>query len=212
MATVATLWGIRLTANFYRKGGYSAGEEDYRWAEVRKMFPHPFVQFLFAIGFVFIAQHLLLWLIALPAHYISRSPDLSWTDGLLFALYLGLLAMETVADQQQWLFHQRKARKQREDPDVRRGFLTQGLFRFSRHPNFFAEVSMWHVFYVFSALGPEGPLNWSLAGPVGLLLIFVASTPLTERLSSEKYPRYVEYQRTTSRLIPWLPGEPLKED
>lgn len=54
-------------------------------------------------------------------------------------------------------------------------------------------------------------INPSIAGPIGLVFIFQVSTPLTEHLSSLKYPAYQQYKRTTSRIIPLLPGRPLEE-
>jgi hypothetical protein len=82
------------------------------------------------------------------------------------------------------------------------GFITDGLFKYSRHPNFFCEFSMWWVIYFFSvnSIG----FNWSGLGALLLNLLFLGSTKLTERISTEKYPAYVEYSKETSMLIPLL--------
>jgi steroid 5-alpha reductase family enzyme len=65
-------------------------------------------------------------------------------------------------------------------------------------------MAMWWSFYLFSVAG-AGWLNVTIAGTLTLTLLFQGSTRMTERISRDKYPAYGEYQRTTSRLIPWLP-------
>jgi steroid 5-alpha reductase family enzyme len=78
-----------------------------------------------------------------------------------------------------------------------------------RRQNFFAELSQWWVYYLFS-VAPSGVwLNWTMAGTALLTLLFQGSTAMTENLTARKYPAYAEYQRTTARLIPWTPGHPV---
>lgn len=91
------------------------------------------------------------------------------------------------------------------DLDLERGFLSTGLWRYSRHPNFFCEQSFWCVFYLYAyvSLGSMHSLP-AAVGAVLYVLLFQGSTPLTEWITKGKYPRYVEYQRETSRLIPWF--------
>jgi len=117
-----------------------------------------------------------------------------------------------VADEQQWRFQTEKWRlrnagKPPVTADQARGFLTEGIFRFSRHPNFWAEQSVWWSYYLFSVTSSGQWLNYSLAGAVQLSLLFQGSTDYTEKLSLKKYPVYADYQRCTSRLMPWFPGK-----
>ncbi|MEY9905170.1 steroid 5-alpha reductase family enzyme [Catenulispora sp. MAP12-49] len=136
MAVLVTLWGARLTFNFARKGGYARGGEDYRWAVLRdRMAPWQFQ--LFNIFFITLYQNAILLLIALPAKTaLDHRTSFTLADGILTALFAGFLVGETLADQQQWRFQQTK----RADLDAGREpsarFVTTGLFRFSRHPNF----------------------------------------------------------------------------
>lgn len=120
------------------------------------------------------------------------------------------LTIETVADNQQWQFQTEKYRqiasKSLKHP-FNIGFITTGLFRFSRHPNFFAEMGIWWTYYLFSVSSIG--LNNSCIGVILLTLLFQGSTNLTEQISSEKYPTYKEYQKTTSRLWPMPPGPKL---
>ena len=64
---------------------------------------------------------------------------------------------------------------------------------------------MWWSYYLFSVAAGAGWLNWTILGAGVLTLLFQGSTTLTERISVRKYPAYAEYQKTTSRLIPWFP-------
>jgi steroid 5-alpha reductase family enzyme len=120
-------------------------------------------------------------------------------------LFLLCLAGETVADQQQWRFQQAKAaRAARGEAGPR--FCTGGLFRFSRHPNFFCELAMWWLLYGFAVVASGEWLGWTGIGALALTALFQGSTVMTEGISRSRYPEYAENQRTTSRLVPWLPA------
>ena len=212
MAGLATAWGLRLSYNFYRKGGYGIGEEDYRWPVLRTRITNPVAWQLFNIGFICGFQHLLLWLLAAPASVPGG--DLNALDALAAAIFLALFVLEALADEQQWYFQQSKHGKalRRTDlaADYRRGFLSSGLFRFSRHPNFFAEQGLWWAFYMFSVAAGEGGfpttaagwLNPNALGATVLTILFQGSTRFTEELSCLKYRQYPAYQACTSMLIP----------
>lgn len=75
----------------------------------------------------------------------------------------------------------------------KKGFITDGLFKFSRHPNFFCEICMWWTMYLFS-VSSQG-FNLSGGGALLLNLLFLGSTALTEKISCEKYPLYKQYQK-----------------
>merc|ERR1712224_371584 len=109
---------------------------------------------------------------------------------------------EIIADEQQWIFHAEKRRAKemgiQGSGDVRRGFLTQGLFAYSRHPNFFAEQCLWWIVYLFSVAASGLAINWAIAGAALLSMLFQGSTAFTEDITSSKYPLYRFYQKTTS--------------
>mgnify|MGYP006268328687 CR=1 FL=1 len=195
MAVVATLWGARLTFNFARKGGYAKGGEDYRWAILRERMSPALYQ-VFNIFFIVIFQNFLLLGITVPAFFAPAGGDL--TDYAWAALFLAFLAFETIADQQQWNFHQlKKAGKAQ-------GFLSTGLFSVSRHPNFFAEQAQWWVLYFWSAAAVAMLINWWVVGAVLLSALFAGSLRFTEEISAAKYPDYAAYQKRVSPLIPWF--------
>jgi len=204
MALLVTLWGARLTFNFARKGGYT-GTEDYRWAVLRtRMKPWQFE--IFNLLFIVIWQNLILLLIALPAltAYENRSPLGVW-DVLLGLLFLGLLLGETVADQQQWRFQNWKVAERAAGREPSPRFLQGGLFRFSRHPNFFFEQAQWWTLFLLGAVAAGSILQWTVLGAVLLTTLFIGSTAFTESITLSRYPEYAEYRKTTSALIPWWP-------
>jgi steroid 5-alpha reductase family enzyme len=206
MTVLALLWGTRLTYNFARKGGYRAGGEDYRWPELQARLGSFRFQ-LFNLTFVAPFQNVLLLLLAVPT-YVAAQPTarpLGDLDLVATLAFLGFWIGEAVADEQQWRFQSDKHVRRDRGERVREEFLTRGLFRYSRHPNFFCEQGMWWAFYLFAVAASGRWIDWPIAGPVILTLLFQGSTNLTEELSLRKYPAYAEYQKTTSRFLPLPP-------
>lgn len=209
MAALVTVWGIRLTFNFARKGGYRPGGEDYRWAVLRgRMSPAGFQ--LFNLCFISVYQNALILLFCLPAATVFESarPPLGGWDVVLALVFLAFLVGETVADEQQWRFHRWKAAERAAGRTPEPGFLQSGLFRVSRHPNYFFEQAQWWVFYGFAIVATGVWLHWSIAGAVLLSVLFVGSTVFTEQISRSKYPDYDGYRARTSPLVPWFPRSP----
>lgn len=206
MAVLAALWGARLTYNFARKGGYKSGSEDYRWPVLRKRMGPALFQ-IFNLTFIAAYQNVLLLLLALPAWvaFEHRNTPFGALDAIATLGFLLFLAGEVIADQQQWKFQEDKAKKKDRGEPVAAEFITTGLFRWSRHPNFFCEQAMWWMIYLFAVAAGAGWINVSIVGAVLLVLLFQGSTAFTESLSLAKYPAYADYQRTTSRLLPLPP-------
>ncbi len=204
MLVLAAAWGARLTFNFWRKGGYAPGGEDYRWVELRRRL-RPWQYQVFNLLFIAGYQNVLLLLFTLPAAVVAGAGDapLGWVDAIATVLFLGALAGETVADQQQWAFHQDKRRRLAAGLPVEPPFLTTGLFRYSRHPNFFFEQAQWWIYLLFPIAAGAGLLHIGALGAPLLTLLFLGSSRFTEAITSSKYPSYAAYQRHTSMLVPW---------
>lgn len=223
-AVVATVWGIRLTLNFNRRGGYTwppwEGEEDYRWEHVKVMLnakKYPLLWHLFNFGFICVVQHVLLLWTAFPvqaAYALSKAgkaEKFGALDAVATVLILALVALEAVADNEQFDFQTEKYRLLKEVKNDKRklpfpynvGFCTTGVFALSRHPNYFAEQSIWVVMnlYAVAAAGSLG-FHWCMVGCIFLILIFSQSLPLAERITSEKWPLYKEYQKQVPSLFP----------
>ena len=204
LAVLVTLWGARLTFNFARKGGYR-GVEDYRWAVLRARMTRGQFQ-LFNLGFIVLVQNALLVLITMPdwrAFQHRRGAHYGLADAFVALLFLAGLALETVADEQQWRFQEGKrlAREAGRTPGA--DFLTTGLFAYSRHPNYFFELAQWWLVYALGALALGHVLDWTILGPAALTGLFVGSTRFTEEISSAKYPAYRDYQARVSAIVPW---------
>jgi steroid 5-alpha reductase family enzyme len=206
MATLIALWAGRLTYNFARKGGYAKGGEDYRW-EVMRSKMGPVTWQIFNVVFVCGFQHALILGFTVPVWMaLQQEPSpLGAGDVVVAGAFLFFLVGETIADQQQWAFQTRKKARLARGERITEQFVTTGLFRYSRHPNFFCEMAIWWTVYAFSITAGAPWLNVSIAGVAVLVLVFLGSTPLTESITRRKYPEYAQYQRTTSRLIPWFP-------
>lgn len=216
MAALVTIWGIRLSHNFYRKGGYSIipwnGEEDYRWKILRE---NPALKGrlrfgLFNLFFISFYQNLLILLFSTPLLMAALYYDapLGVTDLVAAALILLFIITETIADNQQLRFQNAKRSLTENDPalgeSLRKGFLTEGLWKYVRHPNFASEQAIWISFYLFSVAASGHWINFTLSGPVLLVILFIGSSVMTEKISSGKYPDYATYQKEVPKFIPRL--------
>lgn len=208
MAVLGTLWGLRLTLNFARKGGYRPGGEDYRWVALRRRMGRR--QFaLFNLAFIAGYQNLLLLLITLPAWIAlqHRQTPFGAADAVATVLFLVFLTGETVADQQQWDFQRSRAvLRARGEADP--GFLRSGLFGVSRHPNYLCEIAQWWVIAGFGAIAAGTWLQPGTLGAVLLTLLFAGSIALTESISVSRHPGYRAYQHEVGVLVPWRPRRP----
>ena len=214
MALLVTAWGARLTWNFSRQGAYRLrfwqGHEDYRWQVLREKpeFQPRWRWTLFNLLFICGYQNILIMLMTLPILVALQfdSTPLGVMDYLAAAAMLFLIGFETVADNQQWRFQ--CARKELADSGepltgpYARGFLAEGLWKYSRHPNYFAEQGIWISFYLFSVSASGQWLNWSVAGCLLLVVLFRGSSTFSEEISAGKYPEYRQYQQTVPRFIP----------
>lgn len=205
---LVTLWGARLTYNFYRKGGYRKGGEDYRWAYVRQweIFARvPLLWSVFSLVVVSSFQSWLLWIITIPLQSLSSS-HFDFKSQLAAGTFVLFLALETLADQQQWNFQCEKhhQRPRREGVMYDFGFCIQGTFAFSRHLNVWSEQSIWTTVFLAAAFHEGSLLHASCIGCVVLIALTVGSTTLTEKISSSKYEFYKYYQMTTPMLLPTI--------
>jgi steroid 5-alpha reductase family enzyme len=216
MAMLVTIWGARLTFNFARRGAYTwrfwAGEEDYRWEELRKRpgFNNNFIWGLFNLFFISAYQNILIFSFTVPILATlsdQANPALNGVDYLLAALLLLAVAIEFVADQQQYVFQTEKHRRIKAGEalgDYEKGFVSTGLWGIVRHPNYAMEQSIWVIFYLFSVNATGQWVNWTIGGSVLLLILFKGSSDFSEELSANKYPAYKDYQKNVPRFIPFL--------
>lgn len=194
----AGAWGLRLAAYLLKDRVLSDGE-DGRYVALREAWGESAQRNLF---WFFQAQALSIPLFALPFAAVSanasRPPGL--LDALGVAIFLVAFAGESLADRQLAAF--------RKNPSNRGKTCRVGLWRYSRHPNYFFE---WVHWFAYLALAWGSPLWWlSLSGPVVMLVFLyrVTGIPYTEMQAlHSRGDDYRSYQRTTSAFVPWFPQE-----
>jgi steroid 5-alpha reductase family enzyme len=195
---VVAVWSLRLGLYLAVRVGRHTGE-DPRYAELRKLFgPQPWGGFL---GF-FMAQAALAWLLALPffstAANSATSPHPLEIAGVL-CWCIGLLG-ESAADRQLAAF--------RACPENRGKVCDIGLWRYSRHPNYFFEWVVWVGFALLGQAGPAGWLCWIAPAVMLILLTKVSGIPPAEAQSlRSRGDLYRAYQQRTSAFVPWFPQE-----
>ena len=227
IAVLVTLWGIRLTFNFARKGAYSikfwSGEEDYRWQVLRQkkgLNKRP-VWALFDLFFISIYQNALVLAICLPALVCMGSDaPIGVMDYVAIGLTLTALLIEVIADEQQMAFHTTKkkllaeGKKLEELPaPFNKGFNTTGLWARSRHPNYFGEQAFWICLYLFAIAAGAAKynvFNWTMVGPLLLIFLFLGSSAFGEGVSNSKYPEYQLYLKTVHKYLPLRKYNPEK--
>ncbi|KAL8673363.1 MAG: hypothetical protein Q9168_002210 [Polycauliona sp. 1 TL-2023] len=220
LAIISTVWSARLTYNYWRKGGYTIGSEDYRWEIVKNYVNNPVIFFVFNVVFISLAQSLLLFSITTPTYVLllaARFTDPQALDIIFSQVLIGCVFLSYTADQQQWDFHVAKNAYQKSAKvpasskyiaaDLDRGFNTKGLWSLSRHPNFLAEQSVWVTLYIWSCWATGTKYHWAGLGAAAYLCLFQSSTWLTELITAGKYEDYKVYQKRVGKFVPSLWGE-----
>ena len=194
---MVVLWSVRLGAHLWKRVMGHHPVEDGRYAEMRRALAG---RENLAFFWFFQAQAFLLSLLSIPCLMINADPriHLGITDFLGAGLWVLALAGESLADRQLAAF--------KADPANRGKVCSAGLWRYSRHPNYFFEWLVWVALFVMALPAPWG---WTtLFAPVGMLflLLRVTGIPYTEQQSlRSKGEAYRLYQRTTPAFFPWFP-------
>ncbi|MFZ9001135.1 MAG: DUF1295 domain-containing protein [Bacteriovoracaceae bacterium] len=202
IGVLVIIWAIRLSGYIFLRSK-KIGKEDYRYAQWRKDWGNK-ANFI-AYFKVFMLQALLALIIASPLYFIHLKPNsvpfgkvtdyiglLIWVIGFLF---------ESIADQQKANFKKNDKNKTK--------VLDKGLWKYSRHPNYFGEALLWWGVALLALA--EIPLYQALVGPfiLNIFLLKVSGVSLLE----QKYQgntEYDAYKNKTSAFIPWFPGKDAK--
>jgi steroid 5-alpha reductase family enzyme len=195
---LVTIWGLRLSLYIlWRNWGKP---EDFRYQKWREEAPQRWWWFSFFK--VFLLQGLLLWIISVPllAAQISPTPaSLGILEVLAVILWLIGFYFEAMGDLQLALFKRNPANKGK--------VLDSGVWRYTRHPNYFGDSAQWWGFYLLAVAAGGW---WSIFSPVMMtaLLLKVSGVALLEKTLKDTKPQYRQYIETTSSFIPWLPRKP----
>lgn len=187
------IWALRLSAHVTMRNHGQA--EDRRYQVIRRNNEPNFA--MKSIYIVFLLQAFLAWVISLPAlAAVSSQAVLGPLDYTGFALWLCGMFFQTVGDFQLNRFLR--------DPNNRGQVLDTGLWRYTRHPNYFGEALVWWGFYLFAL---SAGAWWSIISPLLMtfLLLRVSGVALLEKDIRERRPGYLEYTRNTNAFFPGKP-------
>jgi steroid 5-alpha reductase family enzyme len=193
---LVTLWGLRL-------GGYLLWRnwgrgEDFRYAAMRRHWGDRFRWV--SLGTVFGLQAVLMWGISLPvqlAVLAARPAPLGRLDAAGVAVWAIGFGFESIGD---WQLARWKS-----DPRNAGGVMDRGLWRYTRHPNYFGDACVWWGLFLLACATPAG--IWTLPAPVAMtfLLARVSGVPMLERSLAKRRPGYAAYVARTSPFVPWPP-------
>ncbi len=190
---LVTIWAFRLSFYLHRRNHNKP--EDLRYQAIRaRNEPNFRIKSLYL---VFMLQAVLAWIISLPLHVATQSTQsLNVADYAGLAIWLVGMGFQVTADMQLATF--------KSNPLNAKKVLNTGVWRYTRHPNYFGEACIWFG-YGFIALGTG--TWWALSTPIFMayLLIKVTGAKLLEKDIAQRRPDYATYVQKTSEFIPWIP-------
>jgi len=188
------IWGTRLTLNWaIRWRGLS--HQDWRYTQLKESSVK--LWFFTNLLGIHIMPTIVVYLALVPAYFaLSHTGPVSNLTTIGFILCLAAILIQAVSDRQMNLF--------KADSKKVKKYIDRGLWRYSRHPNYFGEVSFWWGIWVMQT--GTSSFNWiTVVGPAVMSLLFMfISIPLMERHILETRPGYIAYQRQVSMIIPWF--------
>ena len=184
--------GLFLSATFLGKG------EDFRYQEFRRHYgEHRYWWFSFFQ--VFLLQGFLIAIVSLPLfgiNFYTRSNELIWLDFAAITVWVIGFIFETLGDFQLAKFKM--------NPDNKGKVLDKGLWKYTRHPNYFGDTLIWWSYAIFSMAAGA---YWCILGSVLMtfLIVKVSGVALLEETLKDKKPKYQDYIRKTNSFFPWIP-------
>lgn len=195
MMFIVALWGLRLASYIaIRSWGKP---EDFRYAQWRKQWGKNVVWRSFLQ--VFMLQGIIMFIISLPIIVVNSTPHTTWGGSLYpigAVIWLIGFICESVADHQMFFFKEKKSNHGR--------VMHHGLWKYSRHPNYFGETLVWWGIYIVSI--PSGYWYITIISPVVITFLLLKVSGVT--LLEKKYDgndEYALYKQKTNAFIPWLP-------
>ncbi len=196
LLTLVAFWGLRLSI-YIGWRNYGKGE-DFRYQQFRKNYGAE-RYWWFSFFQVFLLQGVLIWLISAPllaVQFYSADQPFGWLDLVALLVWVIGFIFEAGGDFQLAKFKANPANKGK--------VLNTGFWRYTRHPNYFGDATVWWGYGLFSlAVGSF----WPVFGPVLMtaLIIKVSGVAMLERTLKNTKPKYKKYVQSTSAFIPWFP-------
>lgn len=198
IVAMVVLWGLRLSGYLALRN--SGNGEDSRYVAMRKRAGRGF--WWKSLFTVFILQGVLMWIVSSPVQVaLSRMPtaskNVSVFDSVGAVLWLVGMFFETVGDFQLARF--------KKDPASAGQVMDRGLWKYTRHPNYFGDFCVWWGLYAIAAASATG--RWAIIGPIAMstLLLRVSGVTLLEKGMTKRRPGYAEYVERTSAFFPRPP-------
>ena len=195
---LVTIWGLRLAG--YLAWRNHGKPEDYRYRALREARGPTFVWSSFLI--VFVLQGVVMWVVSLPLQAAAARPAAPCLALLSAGLAIWAIGVffEALGD---WQLARFKAR-----PENYGRVMNRGLWRLTRHPNYFGDFMVWWGLWLVSmSLSDRAGTWWSVISPavMSFLLIRVSGVALLEKSLKARSPDYAAYIEQTSAFIPWPP-------
>ena len=196
VSVLAFIWGLRLTYNWAHQW-QGIKHEDWRYRDLReKSFQWFWLVELVGID---IMPTVIVFLACLPLYpvFVAGRGHSGVLDVIACIITAGAIVIETIADRQLWKFTRQKPRSGE--------IMTKGLWAYSRHPNYFGEITFWWGIYLFG-LAADSAYWWTIIGPALVTLLFTAvSIPLMEKRNLATRPDYAAVRRKIPALFLWFP-------
>lgn len=188
-------WGARLTHNWAR-GWQGLVHEDWRYVDLRAKTGRLYwAVSLFGLH-LFPTVLVYLGCLALLPALVTGSRPFGALDAVAAVVTAGAVVIEGVADAQLRAF------RRRAEPGA---IMAEGLWAYSRHPNYFGEIMFWWGLALFG-VAADGGAWWAAVGALSITALFVfASVPMLDKRSLVRRPSYAEHMERVSAIVPWWP-------
>lgn len=194
--SLVAIWALRMTFHLIRRN-WGKGE-DVRYTRLRSWVADDRAFVWLSLRKVFLLQGIVLWALTLPIQWAMAVPgQVGWLSLLGLSVWLIGFAFETISDVQ--------LTRHREDPESAGRVLRTGLWRYSRHPNYFGEISLWWGIFLIACETPWGLLTVFGTTVYTWLIVRVTGKATLEKKLRKERPDYEAYVRSTSGLIPRPP-------
>ncbi len=196
VALLVAVWGARLTWNWLR-GWTGLDHEDWRYVDIRRRAGRRY--WPASLGAIHLMPTTLVYLGCLSIYgaLVAGARPFGPLDVVAALVTAGAVVIEATAD--------RQLRRFALSSPPHGAILETGLWRCSRHPNYFGEVLFWWGLWLFAVAASPANL-WTLVGPLAITALFVlVSVPLLDRRMARRRPGYVDRMRRVSGLVPWPP-------